>query len=141
MIINVFLAAAEPSSSFPSISLYKVRPSIPQKKINMNRLSDITVHKDAQKVSFGATSNYLVEIKTEQCVGCGDCLEICPMDAISLQEEVAVRNAQACIGCGLCVSLCSSEALEMVLRDEPQVPPHDFRELMADMAASIPNKS
>ncbi len=96
--------------------------------------------KDAQKVSFGATSNYLVAVNKEECTGCGDCLDICPMDILSLQEDVVSRDAQLCIGCGLCVSLCPSEALKMVPREELLPPPDNFRELMSAMAASVPPK-
>ena len=40
--ISVFFAAAELSSLVPGISLYKVIPSMPQKKRNKSRLSDTT---------------------------------------------------------------------------------------------------
>jgi len=38
-IISVFLAAAELSSSYPLINLYKVNPKTPQKTRNNNKLS------------------------------------------------------------------------------------------------------
>ncbi len=96
--------------------------------------------KDTRKISFGATSNYLVAVDSAECTGCGDCLEICPLDILSLQGDVVDRDAGMCIGCGLCVSRCPSEALSMVPREEVITPPESFRDLMTAMAASIPPK-
>ncbi|MBI9074255.1 MAG: 4Fe-4S binding protein [Desulfatibacillum sp.] len=48
----------------------------------------------------------------DQCVACGQCLDICPMDAIVLNSEGA-EVAGRCIGCGLCISRCSVQAIEL----------------------------
>ncbi|MFC1824814.1 4Fe-4S binding protein [Thermodesulfobacteriota bacterium] len=92
--------------------------------------------KDKQKINFGATSNYIVNVIEDECTACETCLEICPVGALTLEEEVVELDHELCIGCGLCVSACPSEALEMVLRPESMVPPKSFRDLMASMTAS-----
>jgi electron transport complex protein RnfB len=50
------------------------------------------------------------------CLGLGDCIEICPQDAISLDpgKNVAVVNPEKCIGCGLCVTECPQDIIELV---------------------------
>jgi Na+-translocating ferredoxin:NAD+ oxidoreductase RNF subunit RnfB len=50
------------------------------------------------------------------CLGPGDCVEVCPQDAISIDPEknVAVVDPEKCIGCGLCVTECPQDLIELV---------------------------
>ena len=48
----------------------------------------------------------------DQCVACGKCVEICPMNAIVIEEDKA-RIVGRCIGCGLCANNCPADALEL----------------------------
>lgn len=41
-------------------------------------------------------------IETQKCVGCRLCPSICPTDAISMQNGVAVIDQEKCISCGIC---------------------------------------
>ena len=45
------------------------------------------------------------------CVGCGDCVNICPMGAITLQNGKAVIDQNKCIDCKLCVTGCKYNAI------------------------------
>ncbi len=48
------------------------------------------------------------------CVSCGTCVEECPEEAISLDdEEIAVVNKEKCTECKTCVEACPSEAISM----------------------------
>ena len=60
-------------------------------------------------------TNYISEIDTELCNGCGTCVEKCPIDAIELNDEnKAQRNAEWCIGCGVCAHFCSENAISLL---------------------------
>ncbi len=60
-------------------------------------------------------TNYISEIDTELCNGCGTCVEKCPIDAIELNaEDKAERNAEWCIGCGVCAHFCSENAISLL---------------------------
>ncbi len=49
------------------------------------------------------------------CMGYGDCVEVCPTDAITVYAGgIAVVDPERCIGCGLCVSKCPVDVIEMV---------------------------
>jgi len=50
------------------------------------------------------------------CLGLGDCLEVCPQDAIFIAQEkkVAVIDQEKCIGCGLCLAECPLNLIELV---------------------------
>lgn len=46
------------------------------------------------------------------CSGCGDCVDYCPVAAISLQDNKAVIDADKCIDCKICLSICQKNAIE-----------------------------
>jgi Pyruvate/2-oxoacid:ferredoxin oxidoreductase delta subunit len=75
-------------------------------------------------------TNFLSNIDQEICVGCGTCVERCPVDAIELNEdEKAERNAEWCIGCGICAHFCPESAISLLEgRREVFVPPPKLRE-------------
>ncbi|MBD3370467.1 4Fe-4S dicluster domain-containing protein [Candidatus Fermentibacteria bacterium] len=51
-----------------------------------------------------------MEIRTEVCTGCGDCVPTCPYGALSLEKGVAVVG-EDCTLCGACESACPFEAI------------------------------
>ena len=52
------------------------------------------------------------QVNREKCVGCGDCIPVCPYTAIARVEGKAQVNAALCKGCGTCVATCPSGAIE-----------------------------
>lgn len=40
------------------------------------------------------------------CLGFGDCANVCPSDAIEMEDGIARVVYQRCTGCGLCVAAC-----------------------------------
>lgn len=81
-----------------------------------------------------AKSNFIPTIDPELCNGCESCVEICPMDALSLEDEKAVVDLGRCLGCGLCVSECPMEAISLKAKEEKTMPPANFTELMKTIA-------
>jgi ferredoxin len=47
-----------------------------------------------------------------KCTACGTCAEVCPVEAIKV-DEVAVVNDEECLECGACVSECPTEAISL----------------------------
>ncbi len=51
------------------------------------------------------------------CLGLGDCVRVCPFDALSLGPEgIVVVNAEQCTGCGLCVPACPKDLFQLYPR-------------------------
>jgi hypothetical protein len=47
------------------------------------------------------------------CVGCGDCAEICPAEAALVVDGVAEFDHDACIGCAECIAACTEGAIAL----------------------------
>jgi len=94
--------------------------------------------KSAALPSSGANSGFIMVVDEDECMGCGDCIDQCPMEAISMQNDVVTRDADRCIGCGLCISVCPTSALIMEPREQRPIPPQNPTELNMAMMASMP---
>lgn len=53
-----------------------------------------------------------VNINKAKCTGCGDCVDTCPVEALSIENDKTVVNDE-CIDCGVCIDECPSEALSL----------------------------
>lgn len=49
------------------------------------------------------------------CLGCGDCVEQCPYDAMHMDAETGlpVVNQDKCVGCAVCVAACPRHLIEL----------------------------
>jgi NAD-dependent dihydropyrimidine dehydrogenase PreA subunit len=55
---------------------------------------------------------YKVEVEREKCIGCEECVNVCPVDVFEMEDEKSVPvNADECIGCESCVEMCEQEAI------------------------------
>ena len=55
---------------------------------------------------------YEIIVDNDKCIGCGECVDICPVGVYELQDEKSVPvNAEECVGCESCVEVCEHEAI------------------------------
>jgi NAD-dependent dihydropyrimidine dehydrogenase PreA subunit len=52
---------------------------------------------------------HIVDLET--CTGCGDCVDVCPVEAIRMENAKAVIDPETCIDCGVCVDECPVNAI------------------------------
>jgi Na+-translocating ferredoxin:NAD+ oxidoreductase RNF subunit RnfB len=78
------------------------------------------------------TTNFLPVINEAECNGCGKCVEVCPVEAMTLvsandphkkKKKIAKLNEEICLGCGVCVRVCSKEYISMRARDNKVITP------------------
>ena len=65
------------------------------------------------------------------CIHCGDCVETCPVSALSLEEGKVVWDPVTCIDCDKCIATCTHGA-------SPKVRAMDGAELMAEIEKAMP---
>jgi len=59
-------------------------------------------------------------VNQDMCVGCGVCVDECPVEAITQQEDrKAIINDDKCIRCGKCHDVCPQDA---VRHDSERIP-------------------
>lgn len=69
-----------------------------------------------------AHSGYRPLLDHDRCIGCANCVSICPFKAVSLSAEQSQVDEQICMGCGLCVSHCPVEAIRLDLSPQKGIP-------------------
>ncbi|MDP2718869.1 MAG: 4Fe-4S binding protein [Dehalococcoidia bacterium] len=74
---------------------------------------------------------FLRDTDREKCTACGDCVKVCPVNAVVLGDDFPEVDEEWCIGCGICVAGCPSGAARLKMRPdrEGQAPLPTFEEL------------
>ena len=71
------------------------------------------------------TTNFIPEIDTKKCTGCGKCVNVCPVEAMGLvsannphfpNRKKAILDENVCLGCGVCVRSCSEKSIVLKSR-------------------------
>jgi len=65
----------------------------------------------------------LIEVDAEKCVCCGACVALCPVEAITIDEDASIIfNKEKCVGstCGVCVDACPARAIKSVKQNNSE---------------------
>lgn len=54
------------------------------------------------------------EIIEQDCINCGECVEVCKESAIELENDIAVIDYNLCLDCGDCIKVCPVDAIEAI---------------------------
>jgi NAD-dependent dihydropyrimidine dehydrogenase PreA subunit len=73
---------------------------------------------------------FIRETNRDLCTRCGECVDICPVDAIAIKGDFPETDREWCIGCGLCLKPCPTSAA-MLKRKTATIPTKDFKNLHA----------
>jgi electron transport complex protein RnfB len=91
--------------------------------------------KNNEKPAKFINSSYYAEVIEENCTACEECAEVCPMDAITVEDTASV-NVDRCIGCGLCITRCEFESMILKPKKDTEkwVPPENTIGTYTDIA-------
>ena len=55
---------------------------------------------------------YEVTVDNEKCIGCGECVDVCPVEVYEMQDEKSVPvHSEECLGCESCIEVCEQDAI------------------------------
>lgn len=148
--IHVHLVEREPSVGGHMAQLDKTFPTndcsmciLSPKMVEVSRHPLVTIHTCSEVTGVaGSAGDFTVTIKKHprfinesECTGCGDCIEICPVEVYNrfdagigvrkaiykphsqVVPDIVVRDTVHCIECGLCYDACLKGA---VLREDEE---------------------
>jgi len=79
------------------------------------------------------TTNFLPQVQENTCNGCGKCVALCPVEAMTLvsandprrpKKKIARVDEERCLGCGVCLRACTkSDSLTLVSRPQRVITP------------------
>ena len=81
------------------------------------------------------TTNFIPQIQNDKCTGCGKCVEVCPVEAMTLvsandphhpKNKKAKINQELCLGCGVCARVCPTDGIRLLSRPERVITPLNF---------------
>ncbi|MFX0098482.1 MAG: DUF362 domain-containing protein [Candidatus Hodarchaeota archaeon] len=88
---------------------------------------------DSTLLSIKETVDIHLKIKVEKCVGCGKCVPICPVQAISIIDKKAVIDRDACVECSTCyrIAICPNKAIRTERLKWPRLVRNPFSDVVA----------
>ncbi len=48
------------------------------------------------------------------CLGFGDCVQVCPFDAMKVENGLVTINPNKCTGCAMCIKACPRQSLDLI---------------------------
>ena len=70
-----------------------------------------------RKKGVTVTIPKLIEVDSEKCFSCGSCVALCPVEAISVDQDSAIKfDKEKCVGstCSICVDACPARAIKSI---------------------------
>ena len=89
------------------------------------------------------TTNFAPVVNESTCTGCGQCVNVCPVEAMTLvsahdpthgKKHKAWVNPDVCLGCGVCARVCPTKSVHLESRPERVVTPYNTTHRVVMMA-------
>lgn len=52
------------------------------------------------------------QINIDNCIKCGSCIAVCPVDAVEYKSEIIQIDANECVDCETCWRICPEKCID-----------------------------
>ncbi|MBM3240829.1 4Fe-4S dicluster domain-containing protein [Candidatus Poribacteria bacterium] len=81
------------------------------------------------------------KVDKEKCTGCGLCIEVCLVEAISLSPQKIIElETDNCLECGACENECPHDAITVIQRCEVRLFTGDARQTTPSSTKELPSQ-
>jgi ferredoxin len=67
---------------------------------------------NSRSINCAGVNQMAATVNEDDCVGCGACAEVCPSEAITV-NDIAKVDLDKCTECGTCVDECPNGAITL----------------------------
>ena len=75
---------------------------------------EIAFHRRLLRRYMTRVSGHIFLVDDDLCYGCAACIALCPVDALHLEDDLAIVNEKSCTHCEHCIPSCPVFALSIV---------------------------
>jgi energy-converting hydrogenase A subunit Q len=68
---------------------------------------------DMEAIIDATTPKRYMNVIDDNCIGCGECINDCPVDCIELEIPSPIHIDDTCVFCGKCVDICQFKAIKL----------------------------
>jgi len=54
-----------------------------------------------------------VVVDQSKCTGCGECVGVCPVEALTIKDSLCIVDDSNCADCGACLDVCAAGAMSL----------------------------
>ena len=94
-----------------AVAEQSVRESDQGNRKVLSRLQSLCKAEENGEINEKWRLKMAVQIDQEKCNGCGMCVDVCPLQSISLENDKAKVDKDTCTECEQCVDECPNKAI------------------------------
>ena len=80
-------------------------------KISRNKIYLLIILLSIIIIGCEKATSLIFQVDSTSCNACGECVQVCPYDAIEIIDNKAVIDQTKCTQCGECIDACPKGAI------------------------------
>jgi len=104
------------------LSLFKSEeefyPYCPKNVDSNDKFYRLPIYENEDRQTYISVLRRLFTIDYDVCIGCGKCKEVCPFNAIEMENNIPKNNTSKCNLCICCMELCPVGAIRLNIKNK-----------------------